>query len=490
MVVASVGALWTVSTYVNHIPLATYGAWLATGNILAWATLVDPGLGMVVQQKVAEAFGNGDHQRVGNLAITGTLIGAIISFAVFTVCAVLILTLPWILGGELPQGGEIQQACWVAAIGSTLTVASYSVTGVLLGLQVSISIGLVHLLSLIASLVGQIWLVKNGWGPMGIAVGAMIRGITGLVCNAILMTLHLRRLKSPFNPTREASREIGRSISYTFVSRLVGTISTNLDSLIITRMIGAESAPVLRSSRAAVDISIGLVNRPAAAVSPVISHIHGAGEFASKATSICRFFQLSAWISTLAAGGIFCLNESFVSIWVGSQLYAGFAANAWFALWLVISSMMALFSNVLTALGCFKETSLISTVQAVLSTIACVLLAKIYGMEGIPLALTLSSVIAMLWYFYVGVKSQHIPVVLRNSLIKELWLGLIGSTCAAWIITSQQANAKNWQMFIVHAILYVAVFSSLLILLSKEFRHFVFGGINKILIQKNRQNRH
>src|ERR1700710_215656 len=43
--------------YIKHIDSATLGIWLATGNILAWITLTDPGVGDVLQQKIAELSG-------------------------------------------------------------------------------------------------------------------------------------------------------------------------------------------------------------------------------------------------------------------------------------------------------------------------------------------------------------------------------------------------------------------------------------------------
>ncbi len=38
--------------YLLHIDATTLGVWLATGNILGWMTLVDPGVGEVLQQKI------------------------------------------------------------------------------------------------------------------------------------------------------------------------------------------------------------------------------------------------------------------------------------------------------------------------------------------------------------------------------------------------------------------------------------------------------
>ena len=51
--------------YLHKIDASTLGVWLATGNILAWMTLIDPGVGDVLQQKVAELRGRNENGEIG-----------------------------------------------------------------------------------------------------------------------------------------------------------------------------------------------------------------------------------------------------------------------------------------------------------------------------------------------------------------------------------------------------------------------------------------
>jgi O-antigen/teichoic acid export membrane protein len=49
--------LLTFPLYIHNIDAATLGLWVATGNILAWMTLADPGVGDVLQQRIAQLRG-------------------------------------------------------------------------------------------------------------------------------------------------------------------------------------------------------------------------------------------------------------------------------------------------------------------------------------------------------------------------------------------------------------------------------------------------
>ena len=53
--------------YLRFIPIDIYSIWLATGNLLAWISTLDPGLTLVLQQQVADAYGKRDKNKVRKL---------------------------------------------------------------------------------------------------------------------------------------------------------------------------------------------------------------------------------------------------------------------------------------------------------------------------------------------------------------------------------------------------------------------------------------
>ena len=54
-----------VPLYLKYIPVELYGAWLATGNIVNWLLVVDPGISTVVMQRVGKSYGADDRSEVG-----------------------------------------------------------------------------------------------------------------------------------------------------------------------------------------------------------------------------------------------------------------------------------------------------------------------------------------------------------------------------------------------------------------------------------------
>ncbi len=46
-----------VPLYLKYIDNSLFGIWLASGNILTWITIIDPGVGDVLIQKISYAYG-------------------------------------------------------------------------------------------------------------------------------------------------------------------------------------------------------------------------------------------------------------------------------------------------------------------------------------------------------------------------------------------------------------------------------------------------
>ena len=73
-----VQGLLLVPLYLSYIPVEIYGAWLASGNILAWISAIDPGLTIVLQQQTSTFYGAGELKKVGKLIGSGLILSCLI----------------------------------------------------------------------------------------------------------------------------------------------------------------------------------------------------------------------------------------------------------------------------------------------------------------------------------------------------------------------------------------------------------------------------
>ena len=140
-----------VPVYLARIPTDLYGAWLATGGILAWIELVDPGLGTLLQQRVAHTFGARDFGHLPAVVGTG-----------FVVCAGLALlplaALPLasytdrLVNYTGPLALDLRAATGVALVSLSTALVGFAVGAVNSGLQRSAAVGVLTILTSIGGI--------------------------------------------------------------------------------------------------------------------------------------------------------------------------------------------------------------------------------------------------------------------------------------------------------------------------------------------------
>jgi O-antigen/teichoic acid export membrane protein len=471
MLIASVAAIATTPINIHHMPLEMYGAWLASGNILAWATMIDPGLSLVTQQQSAAAYGEGNMSLLGKIAAGGIMLNFVVAAVLSSIATGLVVFLPTLLGN--PSGiafPELQNACWVSCLGLFLNIAAYAVTSVCLGIQSSVAVGSVYLFAMLGGYAIQIALVIRGWGPMGIAIAAAFRGFAILSGDSVYLAWRFHNENVYIKWEKQIVRKMLNLVSFTFGSRLVGTLSSNIDSFFLVRLISPEAAVMMRSTRAPVDMCVGLVNRPAAGIAPVISHIAGAGELVAKRPQLLRLMSISLWIAFLAFTGLLFLNQSFVSLWVGKSLFAGHPTNAVLCLSLLALSASSLFSNLTNAIGDIKETSVITAVQAIVSLACMVAGGWLFGMPGVASGAGLGALYTATHCAVLLYRREILDKVALSQLGREVVACLFSSLLTALAASLFLPKATSWISLAVSGCGITIIFGILLLAFSRGAR--------------------
>ena len=470
----SIGAsLFTVPVNISHIPLDLYGAWLASGNILAWATMIDPGFGLLTQQQVATNYGAGNLDGTGKIITGGVLLNFMMATLLSAICSILIPWLPELLNLSGPSNSfyhQLQSACWIATLGLFLTVSSYAVISSGYAIQGSIALGIIAVIAHSIALLVQIVLVISGYGPIGIAWGSVSRGALLLLGGIGYLAYRSQTLNIPLRFDRDSIRQILRLMPFTLGARVFSTVSQNVSAFLLVRMVSPEAAVILRSTQSPFDLAVQFVNRPAAAIAPTLSHMAGAGELASKKIQLLRFMTFSDWMTALAFCGLLSLNRAFVSLWVGAPLYAGWVTNLALALGLITLSASALFSNLTYALGSFRSTSLILAAQAILSLFSMVIGAHFFGLPGVAGGAALGGFISSVACAVVLFRNSFIDSESWKALLFEsvrcLFSAIFTIGLACWILPLP----SSWVAFLLQTLGVAAGFLSFLALLSKQLR--------------------
>jgi len=465
-----VSGILLVPLYLRFIPIGLYGAWLATGNILAWLTAIDPGLSTVLQQQVAVAYGKKDFTAVRELFAGGLCITTAI------ICVIIVLS--FILAKHLPgwlnlpvdiDSAMIIKAFCLMVIGTALMIFSYSITATNGGLLASVSIGIIYVIVTVFSIILTIALLYNGFGLLAIPMGCLFRGVGLILGNFGYFIWRTAVEKIGFSFSFRKAPALIKLTLYTFLGNCGELITNNTDLFILSRFLGPEIVPVLHLTRTPTQMSKAFVVRPAIAFMPAVSHLVGSGEIDKARTVLLRFSRIIFWLLGLFVSGFIVFNDDFVRLWVGSQLFAGQAINLilcgifFFA---VISDSLV---KLCLALGNIKGNNLMTFIKALLFIPLVILGAKYLGILGIVLAQLLSILVVSSWY-YPRSFSRLLKLLPRDhkDIIREILRIFV--IIVPLMLSFVWFHPQGWFQFIVLVVSFGILYAFGLWLISKQFR--------------------
>lgn len=460
-----------VPIYLKYIPLGTYGAWLATGNIVAWLTVVDPGISDVMRQQVGRAYGAGETQKLNEYLSSGTLLSLIACLIILIAgLASKNLIIDLITIQDLNSITTIKNAFILSVLGSSLLIFSFGFIAFNQGLLSSVGIGLIYVVATVASLVINVVLLIRGYGLISIPISLNIRALGLIAGNIVYIFWRYSQESLRFRFSINGFFPLARLVGFNILGRLGNVMSTQIDTFLVARYLGAEVAPILNLTKKGPELSRMFVERPPIAMLPAITNAWASGEYNKVRTNTSRLFIIVIWMIGLIIAGFIIFNKSFVSLWVGQNLYAGNSINIFICFGILLTMVASITSNIYFALGNIKETSKINFIQSIITVITLYLGVKYFGMFGLVLAQILSLLVYSAWYFpYKTLKFIKYDVSLLKLIQKEI-VGVVLISALTVIIFFERISITSWISFFIFVIIVAITYMILLLLLSKLFR--------------------
>ena len=169
--------LLTFPLYINKIDPATLGLWVATGNILAWMTLADPGVGDVLQQRIAQLRGQNKTSEIGTTIGSGLIMSLFILIIAVIAGFIFYFLVGSIVNKDVSQYQGLQTALLISIIATGMSLVSFSLSGINLGLQNSAPVAISGITSNVVFLIVVVTFLFLGFGVMSIAYGNLIRAL-------------------------------------------------------------------------------------------------------------------------------------------------------------------------------------------------------------------------------------------------------------------------------------------------------------------------
>lgn len=459
-----------VPLYLRYVPLPLYGAWLATGNIVAWFTLIDPGLSSLLQQRVAEAYGRGDRTEIGRLTTMGLGLNA---------CFVVLLLVgglgcaPFVghwVGLSAPADIAVIKQCFVIAVVSAgLMLGAYFCGAVNLGMQQIQSAGVANMLTVAIALIATVLFLHFDYGLLAIPLSMLLRATLWLASSAGIMAWRFRSERIPWFQRLKFPEGFAAMFGLTFLDRVVSGFAANVDAFLVARFVGAEQAVLFTLTRRPFQVCESILSRPALALTPAVAHAVGTGETVRVGAILVDLLRYFVWAAAPLTGALYAFNEDFVRLWVGSHVFLGTPLNIVLCVFLLCSSVVGSLANLCWALGNVRGNCLVNIAQSLLTLALLVVGLAWIGLPAVVLAPLAAIASLSLWYYprrfsrLVTMTADETKLLARESITV-----VIATVLPA--VTLHSLPRQGWLELVVHGIIYAAGYVVIMGVGSTAFR--------------------
>lgn len=419
--------------YIKHIDSATLGIWLATGNVLAWITLADPGIGDVLQQKIAELRGKNLNEEIGLTIGSGIVASSIILVLSILVGFVFYFLLGTIINKDVSIYPHLQTALMLSIIAIGMSLVSFSMSGINQGLQNSADVAKATVLANVLFLVVNILFLYQGFGVISIAFSNLTRSVFINIYNIVSMrkVLHRENLKLDFN--MPFFKRFIKIFSFTSVSRIIIGLSGSVDMIMLARFIPPSMITVYEINKRPINMTSGLIGRHSVALMPLISHGKGKGDEESIIKFIGSNFRIYSYAILFTSFMFWLTYRNLISVWTGSSKYAGDTVLHLLIANFFLGLIGYFMSNMCYALGDIKMNSLINMIKGILLGTVMYFVAQRYGIIGtLFVFLGIGSVTDISYFSYRLYKLGYLKTALLKNIMSVWALVVPLSLLAGW----------------------------------------------------------
>lgn len=432
---------------ISYLGAQSYGIWLASGGILAWISMLDLGLANLTIQRVTTAIGQQDKRLAADYfasSITISTAAACVATAIFWYITPLIA---FGLGVDITEHADFVLAIRIAIIGLSIGFVADALGAFSIAIQRPLGVKLGAALGRIVSIVVSSYLLSNRYGVASIPMGILARNCVCLTFGLFYAIRHLNILAARPRPRLQQIRELS-SLGPAFVlNRITNQVGSKLEVTILALIISPTAATIYSTTKMAGDMVTMILSMVRNSLYAPLCHYFGEKDHSSHKTMLRLSFGAFSLIAIVGFSFYALFNKSFVSLWVGKDMFAGEATSLLLALAFLFFNIRMFFGNSLTSRGSIWLPSITGIAEVCLRLGLGAFLLKTLGTSGLPAAVAASSIISIIILAFSLAKSTA-SSVRQLFLPSVIYLRLMaGVLMFLTIIPFFGLGAKSWLHF-------------------------------------------
>jgi O-antigen/teichoic acid export membrane protein len=387
-------SFWITRLLVRVLGTDQYGAWLATGGLIAYAGMTDLGIFAVMPWLFAEADGAKDLPKTRSLVTHGLLAGMVAGIAYLVAAYVLWWLLPHMAHLDSRQLARIRGPLAVMVLATAIGSPLQLFTTFLYGRQDFKFLGSWQLVGTVLNATLTYGLLRAGAGLYAVAIATVAPSV--LVSTAALtrtLLRHSESLRPSPRPSWRGARSLIASGSSSWMGRLGWQLAAATDALVLANLGHTRLIPsFIITSRLGLTLMQLAWSLPDSALIG-LANLGAEGDRARTAEAVRTLIR----VTLVPLGAVACVtlaaNGALVRAWVGGDLYGGMWLNALFTLGVVALSVVHAILTPCAVLGSRWQVGSSTLANGVVHIIFALVLGRWFGLAGVAAATTLSALV-------------------------------------------------------------------------------------------------
>lgn len=459
-----VQGLLLIPLYLYYIEAHTYGLWLASGGILGMLSLMNFGISSILIQRIANAYGKQEHALAGAYFINGMVVYLFICLLFGLVGWGASMWVPSILGVAGGEAALFQNCFQLAVIAMTVGILNECLRSFSQALLRPVVPGVGMAIGRIIGIGVTVWMLFESFGLWAIPMGTLAAELTILIVNLFNAVSLFHWLEVKVTLDYKIIKEYVKTSPLLLMATTGNTISQEAEPLLITIFLSPEVTTAYMVTRRAADIVFRMLNVVIGSTMGAFSHLAGSDDKEKIKGVANKLLILSFSLGAIGFASYVATNEFFVSLWVGELFVLDPNTILFIAFGFFARTFRGLIGQMLYGLGDFTFTSGVIFIEGLVRVLLALGLLSLFGVVGIPLAFSLSCVVAMM---VLGLRLRKklmmcfsFPVIARL-----LFSGvIIFSTSVA--LSEVPVNIDSWLVFTLDAFLFLITLLTIYVLIN------------------------
>lgn len=386
--VAIVSGIVLVPLTLHRVGATSYGLWLASGEVLGHAGMVELGILGVLPWMIAEADGKGDRAKIRSLLSNGVAIASLVGLAYLALAAAGWKLLPGVLRLTAAERASVVGPLAVLVVANAVSYPMRVYQALMAGLQDVYFNGAFSLVNTVTGIsVTAVMLVK-GYGLYALAVGAALPSLVALLAAcARTFALAPDLMRGWPRPTFAEVRPLFQNGTGVWMATLGWALLAATNGIVLTFLGHPEWVAVYactsKLSTMATQLAWIIPDSGLVGLAQLYGEGHGRERLRSVSLLMLRLHLLLAGAATC---GFLAFNPAFVTRWVGGGLFGGLPLNILLAGTILEQSMIHGLICAASVLGNRFKVGVLTLVNGLVQAALALALGHAWGLPGIAAA--------------------------------------------------------------------------------------------------------